>query len=168
MPFFFKTNYLPILGELRKLHAKIYTFSVKIGREINFQSWLLYDCFFHSCYNFAIVHWWSKCKDFSPTLSKWKSGADVEDGNKLSFFISTPGMIPLNFSSAFELSCILFPPTTLFWQIFLRKETAKLTGGCSCQSGESSCKGLSYISPSLSIERYISFYSDWTIESESK
>ena len=55
MPFFFKKNYLPILGELRKLHAKIYTFSVKIGREINFQSWLLYDCFFHSCYNFAIV-----------------------------------------------------------------------------------------------------------------
>ena len=58
--------------------------------------------------------------------------------------------------------------SSLFWQIFLRKETAKLTGGCSCQSGESSCKGLSYISPSLSIERYISFYSDWTIESESK
>ena len=27
-----------ILGELRKLHAKIYTFSVKIDREINFQS----------------------------------------------------------------------------------------------------------------------------------
>ena len=42
--FFFK--YLPILGELRELHAKIYTFSVKIYREINFQSWLLYDCFF--------------------------------------------------------------------------------------------------------------------------
>ena len=57
--FFSKKNYLPILGELRKLHAKIYTFSVKIDREINFQSWLLYDCFFHSCYNFAIVH----CED---------------------------------------------------------------------------------------------------------
>ena len=30
--------HLPMLGELRKLHAKIYTFSVKIDREINFQS----------------------------------------------------------------------------------------------------------------------------------
>ena len=64
MPIFFKKNYLPILGELRKLHAKIYTFSVKIGREINFQSWLLYDCFFHSCYNFAIVQWTTKWFSF--------------------------------------------------------------------------------------------------------
>ena len=34
-----------ILGELRKLHAKLYTFSVKIviDTEINFQSWLLFS-----------------------------------------------------------------------------------------------------------------------------
>ena len=55
MPIFKKKNHLPIFGELRKLHSKKFMFSVKIGREINFQSWLLYDCFFHSCYNFAIV-----------------------------------------------------------------------------------------------------------------
>ena len=42
--FFLFFFHLQIFGELRKLHAKIYTFSVKIGREINFQSWLLYDC----------------------------------------------------------------------------------------------------------------------------
>ena len=43
---FFKKKNLPILGELRKLHAKIYTFSVKIDREINYQCRLLYDSFF--------------------------------------------------------------------------------------------------------------------------
>ena len=34
--------HLLILGELRNLHAKINTFSVKIDREINFQSWILF------------------------------------------------------------------------------------------------------------------------------
>ena len=29
---------------------------MKIDREINFQSWLLFFIFFHPCYNFAIVH----------------------------------------------------------------------------------------------------------------
>ena len=52
MPIFFKTFHLPIFGELRKLHAKNFMFSVKIGGEIIFQSWLL----LHPCYNFAIVH----------------------------------------------------------------------------------------------------------------
>ena len=33
-----KLFHLPIFGELRNLHAKIDTFSVKIDREINFQS----------------------------------------------------------------------------------------------------------------------------------
>ena len=41
-----KLFHLPIFGELRKLHAKKFMFSVKIGREINFQSWLLYDWFY--------------------------------------------------------------------------------------------------------------------------
>ena len=49
--------HLLILGELRNLHAKINTFSMKIDREINFQSWKLFLLIFHSCYNFAIVHW---------------------------------------------------------------------------------------------------------------
>ena len=44
--YFLKLFHLPIFGELRKLHAKKIMFSVKIGREINFQSWLLYDCFY--------------------------------------------------------------------------------------------------------------------------
>ena len=54
---FFKKINLLIFGELRKLHAKIYTFSMKIHREINFWSWLLFYWIFHSCRHFAIVHW---------------------------------------------------------------------------------------------------------------
>ena len=57
--------YLLILEELRNLHAKIETFSVKIDREINFQSWILFLLIFHECYNFAIVQW-TVC---SPRLS---------------------------------------------------------------------------------------------------
>ena len=49
-----KLFHLPIFGELRKLHAKKIMFSVKIGREIIFQSWQLYDLFYTQCYNFAI------------------------------------------------------------------------------------------------------------------
>ena len=41
-----KLFHLPIFGELRKLYAKNFMFSVKIGREIIFQSWLLYYCFY--------------------------------------------------------------------------------------------------------------------------
>ena len=41
-----KLFHLPIFGELRKLYAKKFMFSVKIGREIIFQSWQLYDCFY--------------------------------------------------------------------------------------------------------------------------
>ena len=52
---FFIFFHLQIFGELRKLHAKIYTFSVKIDREINFRSWLLFYCIFHPCRHFAIV-----------------------------------------------------------------------------------------------------------------
>ena len=52
-----KLFHLPIFGELRKLHAKNFMFSVKIGREIIFQSWQLFDLFFTQCYNFPIVHW---------------------------------------------------------------------------------------------------------------
>ena len=54
-----KLFHLPIFGELRKLHAKNFMFSVKIGREIIFQSWQLFDLFFTQCYNFPIVHWLS-------------------------------------------------------------------------------------------------------------
>ena len=39
---FLKKFHLLILEELRNLHAKIDTFSVKIDREINFQSWILF------------------------------------------------------------------------------------------------------------------------------
>ena len=56
-PYFLKKIHLLIFGELRKLHAKIYTFSMKIHREINFRSWLLFYCIFHSCRHFAIVQW---------------------------------------------------------------------------------------------------------------
>ena len=52
---FVKLFHLPIFEELRKLHAKKFMFSVKIGREIIFQSRQLYDLFFTQCYNFAIV-----------------------------------------------------------------------------------------------------------------
>ena len=52
-----KLFHLPIFGELRKLHAKNFMFSVKIGREIIFQSWQLYDLFYSQWNNFAIVHW---------------------------------------------------------------------------------------------------------------
>ena len=52
-----KLFHLPIFGELRKLHGKKIMFSVKIGREIIFQSWQLYDLFYTQCYNFAIVQW---------------------------------------------------------------------------------------------------------------
>ena len=58
--FFFKKFHLLILEELRNLHAKIDTFSVKIDREINFRSWLLFYCIFHPCRHFAIVHWRSQ------------------------------------------------------------------------------------------------------------
>ena len=44
--YFLKLFHLPIFEELRKLHAKNFMFSVKIGREIIFQSWQLYDCFY--------------------------------------------------------------------------------------------------------------------------
>ena len=57
MSTFFKKNHLLIFGEFRKLHAKIYTLSVKIDREINFQSWLLFIAFFTHVTNFAIVQW---------------------------------------------------------------------------------------------------------------
>ena len=53
--YFLKLFHLPIFEELRKLHAKNFMFSVKIGREIIFQSWQLFDCFYTQCYNFAIV-----------------------------------------------------------------------------------------------------------------
>ena len=59
-PYFFNFFHLQIFGELRKLHAKIYTFSVKIDREINFRSWLLFYCIFHPCRHFAIVQCSSK------------------------------------------------------------------------------------------------------------
>ena len=54
-PYFLKKFHLQIFGELRKLYAKIYTFSVKIDRENNFQSWLLFIAFFTHVTNFAIV-----------------------------------------------------------------------------------------------------------------
>ena len=53
---FLKLFHLPIFEELRKVHAKNFMFSVKIGREPIFQSWQLYDLFHTQCYNFAIVH----------------------------------------------------------------------------------------------------------------
>ena len=58
-PYFFNFFHLQIFGELRKLHAKIYTFSVKIDREINFQSWLLFYRIFHPCHQLchsAMMH----------------------------------------------------------------------------------------------------------------
>ena len=55
--YFFKLFVLTVFEELRKLHAKNFMFSVKIGREIIFQSLQLFDCFYTQCYNFAIVHW---------------------------------------------------------------------------------------------------------------
>ena len=42
MSIFLIFSHLLILEELRNLHAKIDTFSVKIDRENNFQSWILF------------------------------------------------------------------------------------------------------------------------------
>ena len=56
--YFLKLFHLPVFEELRKLHAKDFMFSVKIGREIIFQSWQLYDLFYSQWDNFAIVHCW--------------------------------------------------------------------------------------------------------------
>ena len=53
---FIKLFHLPIFEELREVHAKKFMFLVKIGREIIFRSWQLYDLFYTQCYNFAIVH----------------------------------------------------------------------------------------------------------------
>ena len=70
-----KLFHLPIFGELRKLHAKNFMFSVKIGREIIFQSWQLFDLFFTQCYNFPIVHWWLFAR-WTTTWSTTDSGGE--------------------------------------------------------------------------------------------
>ena len=57
---FEKLFHFPNFGELKKLHAKNFMFFVKIGREIIFQSWLLFDWFYTQCYNFPIVQWSDK------------------------------------------------------------------------------------------------------------
>ena len=66
-----KLFHLPIFGELRKLHAKNFMFSVKIGREIIFQSWQLFDLFFTQCYNFPIVQCFQLARFDNIVVIKW-------------------------------------------------------------------------------------------------
>ena len=77
-PYFFNFFHLQIFGELRKLHAKIYTFSVKIEREINFRSWLLFYCIFHPCRHFAIVQWPNVKGDTS--VAMWRLDGKGDSG----------------------------------------------------------------------------------------
>ena len=54
--YFLKLFHLHFLG-VKKALCKKFMFSVKIGREINFQSWLLYDCFYTHVTTFpSMVH----------------------------------------------------------------------------------------------------------------
>ena len=70
-----KLFHLPVFEELRKLHAKDFMFSVKIGREIIFQSWQLYDCFYTQmsqlCHSALSCSWQLKTIDQSIVLKNW-------------------------------------------------------------------------------------------------
>ena len=121
--FYLNKFHISILGELRKVHAKNVMFSVKIGREIIFQSWQLHDLFYSQWNNFAKVHW--PHIEGKLALKNWKIpprlfiGINVYCCSRTCAacnWVFKPGSIP-------PFLCVDFPPA-VFGSLFFSPEIA--------------------------------------------